>query len=354
MDAWYLLDETASPAQPLGPYTDAQLREMVASGRVTASTRIARAGGTNWGEAGTEPVFAGLFRSAPPRSPDFTAIPYPTPVFANRFSFGSGLTATFDAFKTHWKPLLAIGLVSFGVWLALSIPQIVGATIDAFAQRQEPSALNLLLMAGSILLQVFLGLPFLFGCVYAASQALRGQMRLEDTLIGFRNYGRVLVGILFVIGVYIGCFMMAYIPFFVITMFTLIFAVGTAGAGFALAPFIGCCGMGALFVVLLVLFALILMRVVFVPLVAIDPVIGSRGVGNAISYCWRASKGLGWPMLGVFLVVGVLASLTILLLGVGYLLIGLPLFFAMLAVMHEMVNRSGIRAPAADAGATAV
>jgi len=83
-------------------------------------------------------------------------------------------------------------------------------------------------------------------------------------------------------------------------------------------------------------------------------VIGSRGVGNAISYCWRASKGLGWPMLGVFLVVGVLASLTILLLGVGYLLIGLPLFFAMLAVMHEMVNRSGIRAPAADAGATAV
>jgi len=343
MASWYILDESVSPPQPQGPYGDDQLREMVASGRVTSSTRIAQAGGAAWTEAGLEPAFAGLFRSVPPQWPVSAPMDASMPVFASDFTFSAGISATFEAFKRHWTSFLVIALVNIGVWLVISIPQFVGGMIDAAGQRQEPSVANFIGLCLTFILNILVGMPFLYGCVYAATQAMRGPMNLGDTLIGFRNYGQTLLGVLLVGAVYMGCAVVAYIP-----------AIAIIGVGVAVA---GGGGMGSMvllmglgftltIVVLVVLFALFVMRVVFVPLVAIDPAMGSMGIGRALNYSWNATKGRGWSMLGLFIVVGLLAGLSIFLLCVGYLLVGLPLMMAMLAVMHEMLNRRGIAAPA--------
>ena len=346
METWYVLDESVSPAQPQGPWSDDQLREMVASGRVTASTRIARAGGAAWTEASLEPAFAGLFRSVPPQSPVFVAPLAPTSGYEANFSFGTCCAASFVAFRQHWKSLALISLVAFGGLLVVLIPQIIGAAYDASGPRQEPSTVGIVGNCLTTLLFVLLGAPFLNGCIYAASQAIRGSMRLGDTLIGLRNYGQTLLGTLLLVAVYIGCTIIAMIPAYALMFAALAIVFATAGAGFVVAPFIMGIGILLYFWVFVALAAYSLTRLLFVPLIAIDPAMGSMGIGRAVSYSWKATKGRGWAMVWLFFVFGMLAGLSAFLLLIGYVLIGLPLLLALMAVMHEQLNRRGSAAPA--------
>ncbi len=352
MDSWYVLDESVTPAQPVGPYSYEQLRELAGEGRLSPSTRIARVGGAAWTEAGLEPALTGLFRGVPPQAPELalgaaSSLPDGCP----EFTFSSCANQTIAVFKARWSQLLTVAGISFGGYLVLAGPQLFGAIYDAANGSTEPSPVNLLGVCCSGMLNFFVGLPFFYGCLHAATGAIRGTMQLGDVLLGFRSYGTTLLGSLFVAAVYAGVAMVAYIPLVV----ALVIGVASSTSGGAesalmLAGLIG----GLLMIALLIVgAALVVMRLFFAPLVAIDPALGSMGVARAINYSWRASKGCGWSMTGLLVVFSLLAALSFLLLCVGYILIGLPLLMALLAVMYETIYRRGAALPQAPATATA-
>jgi hypothetical protein len=166
-------------------------------------------------------------------------------------------------------------------------------------------------------------------------------------LIGFRSYGTTLVGSLFVVAVYAGVAMVAYIPLIVAMVIGV--ASSPRGGGESALILAGLIGGLLMIALLMVGAALVVMRLFFVPLVAIDPALGSMGVARAINYSWRASKGCGWSMTGALIVFSLIAALSFLLLCVGYIFIGLPLLMAMLAVMYETIYRRGAMLPQAPA-----
>ena len=104
MDSWYVLDESVTPAQPVGPYSYEQLRELAGEGRLSPSTRIARVGGAAWTEAGLEPALTGLFRGVPPQAPELalgaaSSLPDGCP----EFTFSSCANQTIAVFKSRWS-----------------------------------------------------------------------------------------------------------------------------------------------------------------------------------------------------------------------------------------------------------
>lgn len=343
MEMWYVLDESALPPQPMGPYSYEDLRELCAAGRVLPSSRVARPGEAAWTEAADDPVLAGLFRAAPPRHPVFGAASSTPAYLASRFSFSACANAAFEGFRTRWSGLIVPALILFAVSLVAALPQSISAIADASAGRSEPSVTQIFGTCCGFVLNVFVGVPIFYGCVYAASQVLRGEPRVTDAFIGFQRYPQLLLGMLFVGAIYIACTIVSYVPMMAIVAlgFTL---AGTGGA--AVMPWLVGSSVVLVFATLLVLFAIVIMRVFFIPLVAIDPAMGSMGVGRAISCAWNATKGRGWSMTGLILVFGLLAGFSIFLLCIGYILVGIPLFLAMLGAMHEMVNRSLFAAPA--------
>ena len=354
MDSWYVLDESTMPAQPVGPYSYEQLRDLVTQGRVQPSTRIARVGGAAWTEAGLEPALVGLFRAAPPQVPELAfGAAASQPVGCMEFTFAGCVNQTIAVFKARWPQLLMISVISFAGYLVLSAPQLFGAIYDAANDLKEPSPVTLLGVCCSFILNVFIGFPFFYGCIYATLGATRGAANPADVLIGFRNYGTALLGSLFTFVVYMGAIMIAYIPLVIAIMasFALDFRAGAApGDVGAIALIVGI----PLFVsLLLVLSAKFAMRVLFVPIVAIDPVLGSMGVSRAINYTWSATKGCGWTMIWLLLCAGVLAAISFFLFCVGYFLVGLPLLMALMATMYETIYRRGAALPQAPATATA-
>jgi hypothetical protein len=91
--------------------------------------------------------------------------------------------------------------------------------------------------------------------------------------------------------------------------------------------------------VIVVLMALVVMRVLCAPVIAIDPAFGYPGAMQALRMSWGQTAGLGFPMLGLMIVTGIIAVATILLC-VGYTLIGIPLFMANFGAMYLLVHRN--------------
>lgn len=350
MNNWYVLDESVTPAQPVGPYSYEQLQDLATQGRLQPSTRIARVGGAAWTEAGLEPALTGLFHSTPPQNPDFAVSAAATlPVGCPEFTFAGCVNQTLAAFQAHWTKLLVVAAMSFGGYMVLAVPQLIGGIYDSATDATEPSPVNLLGVCCSGILNIFVGLPFFYGCVYAATRAIRGALNPADVLIGFRNYGQMLLAALFMLAVYTGAAMVAYIPLVAavfVSVFTSISGSAAPGGMQSVAFLVGVLLTIGLLVPLMALFV---MRVLFLPLAAVDPALGSMGVARAISYSWSATKGCGWRMFGLLLGFSMLAAASLLLLCVGYLLIGMPMLMALMAVMYETIYRRGAAQPPAPA-----
>jgi hypothetical protein len=90
--------------------------------------------------------------------------------------------------------------------------------------------------------------------------------------------------------------------------------------------------------------ALVFVRIIFMPAIVADPSLGSIGVMDALRLNWRATRGLGWSLLALFVVVSMLVAASVLLLCVGYVLIGLPLGIAALGAVYTMLFRRGAMA----------
>ncbi|NBW86317.1 MAG: hypothetical protein EBR23_05705 [Planctomycetia bacterium] len=88
-------------------------------------------------------------------------------------------------------------------------------------------------------------------------------------------------------------------------------------------------------------FALAGMRVVFTAALVADPALGNLSVTEALNRNWSTvSIPQGFSLVGLGLVVSLLAGFSVLLLCVGYILVGLPLCLAIGGAASTLLFRN--------------
>ena len=350
MTTWYLLESGAGDGQPSGPHDIEAMAMRASSGRLRSDSMVARVGSADWVAASTDPELVGFFRTAPPTealATSSTAPPGPAlpPGPGGDYAFGTAFELGTTTFRRCWGHLVIVGLVFLAISVVIGLPQGIAEGIgEASGDRDAALALGLFGSCIGFILQVLVGLPLFAGLVGAAGNAVRGRTEIGDLFMGFRRYGTVLLASLVLMAIGTALTVAAYLVALVVATifgFSGAFAGGLAGGGNG-API----GFGAAFlgfaVALLVAFllvALVLVRVVFVPAMVADPALGTLSVGEALSRNWQQTRGLGFSLVALSIVTSFLAALSILLLCVGYVLVGLPLLIAVLGAAYELVIR---------------
>lgn len=351
MQTWFVLDQSSAVPSPTGPYTLAQLEAMAREGRLHETTLVAAAGTQSWIPASTDPLLAGLFRSVPPTSPDGVGA-FTAPLARGPFSFGAAFGLGWKSVTSRWSQWLVLGVAWLALTMVLGLPQWIPQILGGMASESDSSGVRatgaLLTGVGGcigLILQVLVGIPLFAGVIYACAEIHDGRGQIGDLFQGFRRYGSALLSGLLLVCIYMACGIAAAIPM------ALTFGVMVATSrGGGPAPFWAFVGIAAMVLILILLIGLVLMRVLFAPVIAIDPRFGTRfgtlGVMDAFGMSWRNTQGLGFSMLLLLVVVSVLAALSILLLCVGYILIGIPLMLSVLGAMYVLTQRSRLDAPA--------
>ena len=348
MEQWFVLDQSSETPVPTGPYTRERIEAMVAAGAVRADTRVALAGTQHWIEASADPLLAALFRAVPPMSPEGVAAPAVAADLGG-YSFSAALTLAWKSFTTRWSKWFTLSIVWFVIAMLLAVPQWMSQFAGTAAGRSDDAGARAVAAAivgiggcFGLLLQVLVGLPLFAGLVYAAAEIHEGRGRLEDLFQGFRRYGTALLGGLLFAGIYFACAVAAAVPLGISIAVMAALSRGPAGAGVAF--FIG---IAVMICALLALMALVMLRVIHAPVIAIDPRFGNPGVLEAFRMSWRNTAGCGLSMLALIMLAGLIAGLSVLLLCVGYVLVGIPLLASVMGAMYVLAQRSRLGVPPA-------
>ena len=350
MTTWYLLESGAGDGQPSGPHDIEQMAMRASSGRLRPDSMVARVGSADWVVANADPELAGFFRTAPPTealAPSSTAPPGVTlpPGPGDDYAFGTALSLGITTFRRCWGHLVIVCLVFLAISVAIGMPQGISEGIGDLSDNREAAlALGLFGSCIGFILQVLVGLPLFAGLVGAAGNAVRGRTEIGDLFMGFRRYGTVLLASLVLMAIGTALTVAAYLVALVCaTIFGVSGALagGLAGGGNGAPIVFGAAflGFAVALLVAFLLVALVLVRVAFVPAMVADPALGTLSVGEALSRNWTQTRGLGFSLVALSIVTSFLAALSILLLCVGYVLVGLPLLIAVLGAAYELVIR---------------
>ncbi len=327
-ESWYVVQ--GGSAQ--GPFDAATMASMVASGVLRADTQVCRVGDQAWRPAASDPSLGALL--------GVSAAGVPA-----TWSFGAGWQATMRGFKRSWGPLMLLALVSLG----LAIPgTILSQAFSAGMQAtREPAVVGALLVAVvvvNLLNWLLVTIPIQqAGLTFAASKAAAGTVRVSDLFQGYRRLGMVLATgtvLMLAIGVAVG---VACVPG--VIMMVMGAALQQKGAAAGIPLVVG----GAVLMGAVLLLALWLVYPYFyAPAVACDPAFGRPGFSECFRLSAQGLKGRVFGVFGFLFVIGVLAAASVLLLCIGYLLVGLPLLLAAQGAVYAICVRS--HAPHPQAG----
>ncbi|MGA1708235.1 MAG: DUF4339 domain-containing protein [Phycisphaerales bacterium] len=349
MLTWYVLDSSGDSPRPDGPFPFEHLAKLAASGAMNVSSMVARAGSDRWVAAGDDPELAGLFRAAPPTesfapsgAAGLAAPGFAAPIEAP-YSFGNAFDLAVKTVKSQWGPLVLAGLVTLAAYTVIGAPQWI---MQAAGEASRDDGFTMLMGLGGgcfgFVVNILIGGPLFAGIALCGANAVAGRGNVADLFLGFRRYGQVLLAYLLLMAISAGVTFVVYLS---ATIGFLVLAVAAGGLNSAAGVSAGIVSAVIIAVALgLIATALVFVRIIFMPAIVADPSLGSIGVMDALRLNWRATRGLGWSLLALFVVVNMLVAASVLLLCVGYVLIGLPLGIAALGSVYTMLFRRGAMA----------
>jgi len=359
-----------------GPFSPDQMRQMVAEGRIVPTDLVWKEGMAGWLPATQVP---GLIPSAgtggrtsavsppstrrvgapPPisqRAAAASAVPAPVSVgiggadpsqplatrpVASGYSFAAAFSLANQAFMSKWNGLATIGLVMFGFLVVLGLPGgVLNGVSAASGNEQFAGVMAVTGQCISQLLWTLVGGPFFAGVVLAGANALSGTPQVSDLMLGFRRYGQVLLASFLTYLCSIGVVIVSLLPMLLFAVAAgLIGAGGRQGAG--LATVVAGVGMIVTFVMMLVGFGLVVCRLMFAPAIVADPTLGSIGAMDAMRRSWSTtSPTIGLSVMGLMMVAGIIAGFSVLLLCVGYVVVGLPVLAVVTGAAYTLLFRS--------------
>lgn len=353
-DAWFVGRNGARS----GPFTTAQLREMVSSGRLAAGDLVWREGMAAWAPCSTIPGLLGGPPLGPPENP------YAPPVSSTEFdvrsgsravatgsggrtySFGNAFDVATKTFSAHWGQLVLASLATLAGFVLVAVPQwtmqIIGV---ASGDRDVMNAATMLGGCVGWIVNLLVGGHLFAGFVLAGANTVAGRPQIADVLVGFKRYGRVLLAYMLTVLCFLGVLVVAYVPFIACVVLAAIFGNQNENA-FAILV-----GLGGLVSLPLLVAGMVLVgvRVLFTSMIVADPHLGSMGVMEALRLNWATvTPGRAVSLFGFMLVVVVLMTLSLLLLCIPYLLVGMPFMLAAYGAAYALLFRGpDDRAPVA-------
>lgn len=350
-DVWFV----GNGGERSGPFSADVLREMAAGGRLAPTDLVWREGMAAWAPATSIPGLFAVSR-ATSASP-LTDNPYAAPAVSDNvtalgdaktlglasrpYSFAAAFSLAVNTFKSQWIILFLAGLILLGVGVAVSVPQWIAQAVGMASG--DPGVFQLMALVGSILgfaLNLLVSGHVFAGSIVAAANAARGHGRVSDVFLGFKRYGTVLLATVLVSLISLVVVFVAYIP----VMLAFLFAISTRGPNGDTADSASAIvGFALLTTVVLTIlgFALVIIRVSYAPAIAADPESGGIGAVDAIRMNWqRTSAGTGFSLFGLVLVVAVIMVVSLILLCVGYFLLGIPFALGAVGAAYQLLFRS--------------
>lgn len=244
------------------------------------------------------------------------------------YSFGNAFEAGFRLLTAHYGMVLLVSLIYF---FATIINTVVSFVLDSIV----PLAGTLVSLAAQFLLL----LPLFSGCMWCMVRGLRGQ-RVDPSGIGraFERYGQVVAVHVLSLLVILGLIL---VPSCFLGVLVTAFQAGARGSmgpggGTAQATMLAAWSIlivGALALLLVVSY--VQARLLCASVLVLDAAVGEHDAIMALKRSWKLTGGLvGLSLLALNVVVMILSLLTILLLGVGYLLLGIPVWFTVLSAAY--------------------
>ena len=330
-ESWYIV----RGGKPEGPFDRAAVAALIAQGLLASDAQTCRVGEQAWRMAGQDPALAAML-----------GIAVGGGVVAPReWSFGAGWQATIGGFKRSWGMLMLLALVAVSVSMPGSL--ISQALSYGIQQSRDPATGALLALASllvSLLNLVFVTIPIQqAGLTFAASRAEAGTVRISDLFQGYRRLGMVLAtGVVLGMGIGVAV-LVACIPGGVLI------GIGAAMQGNGSDAGIPVIVVGALLLLALLLAALwFVFPWIYAPVVACDPAFGRPDFGECFRISAQGLRGRVFGVVGFILVIGLLAAASVLLLCIGYLLVGIPLLLAAQGAIYGICVRSRAPGSASD------
>lgn len=345
---WYVVES----GQATGPHDHAAMTQLIAQGRVTATTRICVVGATEWVPAAQDAAVAhllvtansamaqpGLMPVAVPAHPPLASTPAP-PSDLPPYSWSAASAEATRTLKSRWGVLVLIGLVFLAIEIVLAVPS---NTAEQMRQEGggEAAGAGLLELIGWAL-ALFVGGPLNAGFVLAGARAVRGQGAVGDLFLGFSRFLPVVLATL-VGWLVTGLAYAAVLLPGIVVMLVSGWKQGSDSSGWSGGVYAGLLlvGLGALAASIWVM-----PRLMFMGALAADPSLPSEGVEATLRRSWGTTAGLAPSMFGITLVAGLAAGLTIFLLCIGLPLLGVPWIAAVLGATYAMVFSGGRPGPA--------
>lgn len=342
-DTWFV----GRAGERSGPFTAQTLRDMAASGRLAPTDLVWQEGMANWVAAA---AIRGLFAEhAPGMLP--TINPYAAPaadpsrvtaatgdaigldLASREYSFSAAVALAAHTFTSRWVKLVLLGLL-----VAVTII-VVGLFQALFENLQPGQSVNWMAIGASWAVAILVTGPLFAGLFVAAANTTVGRPNIADLLLGFRRYGTVVLTNLLVALIAAGVAIVGFVP--------LLAAAFAADAiqGWNRNPEmhpVAAILVGTCMIAIFLTAAVVGVRTGFAPALAADPENGDLNAFASLWLSWSRTSGIrGFSLLGLLLLAGIVMVLTLLLVCVGFVLLGLPIFIAVLGSAYQLLFRSG-------------
>lgn len=241
-----------------------------------------------------------------------------------RPTIGNIFTLAHQVYGSHWG--LVVGVSAVAVVLNLIVAAIGGA-IDYFLVGPDA-----MLSPASLVLQAVFGTPLVVGPLYVVVRIFRGeQAGFGDMFVGFQRWG-VVAGVGAIAGV-INFVML--IPLQLATMSS----ASSMGGNSTVAIIVTLlASLATLFVALW-----INIRLYFAPILCVDPNGPRTGAVDSIKTSWTMTAQHTWALFVVAIALGIIATVTLLLLLVPFVLYGGPVIACAGGVAYALIgHRTGL------------
>jgi hypothetical protein len=328
-ESWYMLQDGVAN----GPFDLSAMQAQVTRGVLRADSQVCRVGAQEWGWADADEMLRPLLIGGA--------------VFAQP-AVSWGLDKAFALSRAwrgpSWGMLVLIGLT----WGIAALPLLgMASLVDLARQMRDdpsPGMLDGVYLLIQILTRLLVQMPLQASAAVIGAAAIRGDLRYTDMFVAFRRYLGVLgASMLFGLATAAAA-LVALLPLLALPL------VAFTG-GSRVIPGVAALLISVAITAVLAIFAIRwVIRYSLGTSIVCDPVYRSVGILEAFRMSAAAIRGKEGSVFLYLFVTTLLSALSILLLGVGLLLVGWPLWVcAHGAVYHLLIRSRPMPGPSAGA-----
>jgi hypothetical protein len=320
-ETWYVLQDGVAQ----GPLDLAAMRGRIAAGSLRPDSQVCRVGAQAWGWADADEMLRPLLVGG---------APFVQPSVSWSFERAFELARAWRG--PSWGLLVAIGLT----WFLAFLPSVGFGVMAELGRemQEEPSlqALDGLNLLVQLVTRLLVQVPLQASVAVIGAAAIRGDLRYTDMFVAFRRFFGVL-GASIIYGLAVSAaLLITMLPMFALPLIAFsggFRATSSSPIMFFLIALAAAVLIGALMIRWVIRYSLGVS-------IVCDPVHRSVGIFEAFRMSAAVMRGREGSVFLFMMVTTLLAVLSVLLLGVGILLVGWPLWVCANGAIYHLLVRS--------------